>query len=72
MKIHTSDPPGSTTSSSPTIQSAGVREGAESITILETTTVNWFAVDAAGNIERNYYPDGNANNYNKARVTISG
>ena len=60
------------TSSSPTIQSAGVREGAESITILETTTVNWFAVDAAGNIERNYNPDGNANNYNKARVTISG
>ena len=58
------------TSSSPMIQSAGVREGAESITIFETTTVHWFAVDAAGNVERNYDPDGNANNYNKATVTI--
>ena len=60
------------TTSSPMIQSAGVREGAESITILETTTVHWFAVDAAGNIEKNYDPESNANNYNKARVTISG
>lgn len=60
------------TTSSPMIQSAGVREGAESITIFETTTVHWFAVDSAGNIEKNYDPESNANNYNKARVTISG
>ena len=60
------------TTSSPMIQSAGVREGAQSITILETTTVHWFAVDAAGNVEKNYDPTGNANNYNKATVTITG
>lgn len=59
------------TTSSPMIQSSGVREGAESITITETTTVHWFAVDAAGNIEKNYDPDGNGNNYNKALVRIN-
>lgn len=59
------------TTSSPMIQSAGIREGAQSITIVETTTVHWFAVNAAGNVERNHDPDGNANNYNKARVTIN-
>lgn len=59
------------TSSSPMIQSSGVREGAESVTITETTTVHWFAVDAAGNVEKNYDPDGNGNNYNKALVRIN-
>lgn len=59
------------TTSSPMIQSSGVREGAESITITETTTVHWFAVDAAGNIEKNYDPDSNGNNYNTALVRIN-
>jgi hypothetical protein len=36
---------------------AGAREGGETITLEETTTVTWFAVDAAGNVERNYRPD---------------
>ena len=36
---------------------AGAREGGETITLDETTTVTWFAVDAAGNVERNYKPD---------------
>ena len=36
---------------------AGAREGGETITIDRTTTVTWFAVDAAGNVENNYKPD---------------
>ena len=36
---------------------AGDREGGETITLDATTTVTWFAVDAAGNVENNYKPD---------------
>ena len=36
---------------------AGDREGGETIVLDATTTVTWFAVDAAGNVERNYKPD---------------
>ena len=49
---------------------SGTRESAESLTITETTTINWFAVDAAGNVEKNYNPEGKGNNYNSATFTI--
>jgi hypothetical protein len=39
------------TTASPVYGSAGIREGGETITIDETTTIRWFAVDARGNEE---------------------
>ncbi|WP_221874752.1 M14 family metallopeptidase [Mesobacillus maritimus] len=52
------------------LQLAGTREEAETLTINKTTTINWFAVDAAGNIEKNYNPLGKGKNYNSAKITI--
>jgi len=51
---------------------AGDREGGQSITLAETTTVTWFAVDAAGNVENNYKPDpGSVSNlYRRQTVTV--
>ncbi|RKR86160.1 hypothetical protein BDK92_0382 [Micromonospora pisi] len=40
-----------------------MREGAQEITIDARTTVKWFAVDIAGNVENNYQPAGTRNNY---------
>ncbi|MFV2020189.1 M14 family metallopeptidase [Micromonospora sp. LOL_023] len=37
--------------------SAGVREGAETLTVPYGTKISWFSVDSAGNIERAYRPD---------------
>ncbi len=61
--------------SRPTFESAhiklsGTREGAETLKVAKTTTINWFAVDAAGNIEKNYNPLGNGKNYNSVSITI--
>lgn len=61
--------------SRPTFNSAkinlsGTRESAESLKLDKTTTLKWFAVDAAGNIEKNYNPISNGDNYNTASFTI--
>ncbi|RST61609.1 M28 family peptidase [Siminovitchia terrae] len=61
--------------SRPTLKSkvigvAGTRDGAETITLDETTTIKWFSVDAAGNVENGYDPDGKENNYNEAKFVI--
>ncbi|MEH7342543.1 M14 family metallopeptidase [Bacillus sp. JJ1532] len=61
--------------SRPTFESAhirlsGTRESAESLKIDKTTVINWFAVDAAGNIEKNYNPFSNASNYSSVKITI--
>ncbi|WP_326553255.1 M14 family metallopeptidase [Micromonospora sp. NBC_01813] len=37
--------------------SAGIREGAETLTVPYGTKISWFSVDSAGNIERAYRPD---------------
>ncbi|MFJ2030019.1 M14 family zinc carboxypeptidase [Streptosporangium sp. NPDC087985] len=58
------------TLNSPKLTTASMREGAAQITVDKTTTVNWFAVDIAGNVEKNYKPDGNGKNYNKAIVKV--
>lgn len=48
--------------------SAGIREGGETVTVPAGTTVHWFSVDSAGNVEKNYKPDGKGKNYNKQKV----
>ncbi|MEU8193675.1 M14 family zinc carboxypeptidase [Microbispora amethystogenes] len=60
------------TLSSPKLAAAGMREGAQRITVNQTTEVHWFAVDIAGNVEKNYKPDGNGGNYNKETVKVRG
>lgn len=52
--------------SSTMLASPGIREGAETLTI--GTTIHWFSVDSAGNVERNDKPDGMGKNYNKIKV----
>jgi len=50
---------------SPVLESAGVREGAETLIFDETTTLNWFSVDIKGNVENGYDPnDPGDTNYN--------
>ncbi len=48
---------------------AGIREGAEVVTVPAGTTVSWFSVDSAGNVEKNYRPDGNGKNHNTTTAT---
>ncbi|GIH65258.1 M14 family zinc carboxypeptidase [Microbispora siamensis] len=60
------------TLSSPKLTSSGMREGAAKISIDKTTEVHWFAMDLAGNVEKNYKPDGNGKNYNKETVKVGG
>ncbi|AYY11511.1 hypothetical protein EF847_01015 [Actinobacteria bacterium YIM 96077] len=55
---------------SPRIEFAGPRQGQEPITITETTTIKWFAVDVAGNTQNYYKPDGPGRNYRRATIVI--
>ena len=50
----------------------GLREGGARITVPSGTAVNWFSVDSAGNVERNYRPDGKAKNYSKGVAVVAG
>lgn len=52
------------------LQLSGTREPAEMLRIDQTTTINWFSADTAGNIEKNYNPIEKGNNYNTAKITI--
>ena len=47
---------------------AGIREGAETLTVPTGTTIHWFSVDSAGNVENNYDPSSNGRNFNKTTV----
>jgi hypothetical protein len=58
------------TFASPRYEATGIREGGETIPIGATTTIKWFSVDAAGNVERNYVPG--SNGANQARIVIGG
>ncbi|MFF0248491.1 M14 family zinc carboxypeptidase [Streptosporangium sandarakinum] len=60
------------TLNSPKLAAAGMREGAQRITVEKTTEVRWFAVDIAGNVEKNYKPEGNGNNHRKEKVEVRG
>jgi hypothetical protein len=33
---------------------AGIREPGEALTVPAGTTIHWFSVDSAGNVEKNY------------------
>jgi len=50
--------------------SAGIREGGETLTIPVGTRVHWFSVDAAGNVENNYRPDGGGRNFRKGDAVL--
>ena len=52
--------------------SGGVREGGELLTVPSGTTVHWFSVDAAGNVENNYTPNGSSKNYRKGVAVLGG
>ncbi|HZK50716.1 MAG TPA: chitobiase/beta-hexosaminidase C-terminal domain-containing protein, partial [Actinomycetota bacterium] len=57
---------------SPELQSAGIREGAETLVFDTTTELKWFAVDGNGNIENNYNPDKKVQNkFNREVYKIS-
>ena len=59
------------TYSSPMVQSAGLREGPQPVALPSgRTTVKWFTVDAAGNVERNYDPNGHGDQYRKATFVV--
>jgi Zinc carboxypeptidase/Chitobiase/beta-hexosaminidase C-terminal domain len=52
--------------------SQGARQGAAPITISATTTVKWFSVDMAGNVEQKYDPSNpSSNNYHSERIVIT-
>jgi len=58
---------------SPKLQSAGIREGAETLTIGSTTTLKWFSVDEKGNIENNYDPNRQFHDkFNRETYRITG
>jgi hypothetical protein len=58
------------TYSSSLYASAGIREGGEALTVPAGTVVHWFSVDSAGNVERNYRPDGSGRNFNRATAVV--
>jgi len=51
--------------------SAGIREGGEMLQVDEGAQVHWFSVDSAGNVERNYRPDGNGTNFGKGVAVLA-
>ena len=57
---------------SPRYKATEFREPGQVFRITETTTFNWFSVDAAGNVEKGYDPTDNkkSKNYRSATVTI--
>ncbi|MEU3454583.1 M14 family zinc carboxypeptidase [Micromonospora sp. NPDC006766] len=57
---------------SPRYEATEFREPGQVFHLTETTTFNWFSIDAAGNIEKGYDPTKNdtRNNYRTATITI--
>jgi hypothetical protein len=55
---------------SPMVQRRDVRDSAAPVRVDKTTTLRWFAVDAAGNIEGGYNPAGNGQNFQRVQVRI--
>jgi hypothetical protein len=55
---------------SPMVERRDVRDSAAPVRVEGTTTLRWFAVDAAGNIEGGYDPDGRGHNDRRVRIRI--
>jgi hypothetical protein len=55
---------------SPRVERRDARDSAAPVRIDRTTTLRWFAVDAAGNVEGGYDPDGNGHNYRRVQIRI--
>jgi hypothetical protein len=62
---------GTPTYASTLYASAGIREGGELLTVPVGTKIHWFSVDSAGNVEKNYRPDGKGKNFNKT-IALGG
>ncbi|GAA1868611.1 M14 family metallopeptidase [Asanoa iriomotensis] len=62
---------GTPTYASTLYASAGIREAGEILTLPVGTRINWFSVDAAGNVEKNYVPNGTAKNFNKGQAVLA-
>lgn len=58
------------TFNSPKWESAGMREGGGSLTLASTTEVKWFAIDLAGNAEKQYSPSSKAQNHRHEVVKV--
>jgi hypothetical protein len=79
LKFGTSEPAavfytldGSTPTLSSTLYAAGgIREAGELLTVPTGTTVHWFSVDSAGNVEQNYRPDGKGKNFRKGAAELA-
>ena len=57
---------------SPRYKATEFREPGQVFRVTETTTFNWFSVDASGNVEKGYDPTDKkkSKNYRSATVTI--
>ncbi len=55
---------------SPILERRDARDSAAPVRIDRTSTLSWFAVDAAGNVEGGYDPDGNGRNHSRVQVRI--
>ncbi|MFC7640636.1 hypothetical protein ACFQX6_06185 [Streptosporangium lutulentum] len=47
-----------------------MREGSQQLTVNKSTQVRWFSIDIASNVENNYKPNGNSNNYKQEKVEV--
>jgi hypothetical protein len=55
---------------SPILERRDARDSAAPVRIERSTTLRWFAVDAAGNVEGGYDPDGRGRNHRTAQIRI--
>jgi hypothetical protein len=55
---------------SPRVERRDARDSAAPVRIDRTTTLRWFAVDAVGNVEGGYDPDGNGQDYRRVQIRI--
>jgi hypothetical protein len=55
---------------SPVVERRDARDSAAPVHVEASTTLRWFAVDAAGNIEGGYEPEGQGHDYRRVQIRI--